>query len=751
MKKENGITLIALAITIIILLILASIATYSGISTIKSSKLNKFKQELEIMQAQVQILYEKYKDKDTIDIGRDISGSGREEEANTAFNGAGETEKAGYRLFDKEEIQKLGIDGIERDYLLDIMRKKVICLQGFEYNGTIYYTLEQLTDKNVIKDGIERGDVTFEYTTEELSDGGWKVTVYNIKFSKYVGKGVIQYKDTATEKVTTVEKNAKEGESYEFTISSEGNYEIIVTDAAEIAKKETIYLENAGDEIYNEPGLEEVAEKNLDLFLYEIIEGEEAEYWEGLPSKKARIIGMNPKYCNHLINGYTTDTGENNPDTNYKIVYNGETISDILVIPYQKEIDGEIYRITEVDISLPWEENTYVGYAKPEVKKVVYPNTVEVIENTGYVCKINYDVVLSKNLKKIGDNALSYTNIINLEISNDITSIGNYAFAECESLTSIEIPTSVTNIGNSAFAGCESLTSIEIPTSVTSIGNSAFAGCDSLTTIEIPSSVTSIESSTFYYCTGLTNITIPTSVTSIGNSAFYNCTGLTSITIPSSVISIGSNAFYGCSSLNKIEVDTNNSIYDSRDNCNAIIKTSTNELIQGCNNTKIPNTITSIGRLAFSNCRGLTNIEIPTSVTSIGENAFDGCSSLTKIEIPSSVTSIKYRTFSKCIRLTNITISNSVTSIGDYAFSGCSRLTNITIPSSVTSIGNSVFSECTRLTNITIPGSVTSMGYNVFNNWKSSQTINIQLKENEIPSTWSSYWKSGCSATINYL
>ena len=245
MKKEKGITLIALVITIIVLLILASIATYSGISTIKSSKLNKFKQELEIMQAQVQILYEKYKDKDTIDIGKDINSSGREEEANTAFNGAEETEKAGYRLFDKEEIQKLGIDGIERDYLLDIMRRKVICLQGFEYNETIYYTLEQLTDKNVIKDGIERGDVTFEYTTEELSDGGWKVTVYNIKFSKYVGKGMIQYISFIEGKIkfTTVETNAKEGECYEFTISNEGSYYILVSDAAEVSKMEMIILE----------------------------------------------------------------------------------------------------------------------------------------------------------------------------------------------------------------------------------------------------------------------------------------------------------------------------------------------------------------------------------------------------------------------------------------------------------------------------------------------------------------------------
>ena len=189
-------------------------------------------------------------------------------------------------------------------------------------------------------------------------------------------------------------------------------------------------------------------------------------------------------------------------------------------------------------------------------------------------------------------------------------------------------------------------------------------------------------------------------VTSIKSSAFSGCSGLTSIEIPSSVTSIGRWAFNGCSGLERISIDVNNSHYDSRDNCNAIIEIATNTLIAGCKNTVIPNTITSIGSWAFDGCSSLTSITIPNSVTSIGNDAFYGCSSLTSIEIPSSVTSIGDRAFSYCSGLTSIEIPSSVTSIGEWAFGGCSGLTEIFIPSSVTSIGECAFEGCSGLTEI---------------------------------------------------
>ena len=212
-----------------------------------------------------------------------------------------------------------------------------------------------------------------------------------------------------------------------------------------------------------------------------------------------------------------------------------------------------------------------------------------------------------------------------------VTSIGNYAFWSCSGLTSVTIPNSVTSIEKQAFYGCSGLTSVTIPNSVTSIGDYAFYSCSGMTSVEIPNSVTSIGIGAFYGCTGLTSVTIPNSVTSIGIGAFQECIGLTSVTIPNSVTSIGREAFYGCSGLTSLSVETGNTVYDSRNNCNAIIKSSTNTLIFGCQNTTIPNSVTSIEYYAFRECTGLTSVTIPNSVTSNGDGAFYSCSNLTSV------------------------------------------------------------------------------------------------------------------------
>ena len=306
-----------------------------------------------------------------------------------------------------------------------------------------------------------------------------------------------------------------------------------------------------------------------------------------------------------------------------------------------------------------------------------------------------------------------------------LTSIGRSAFDGCTSLTSVTIPNSVTSIEDDAFFDCSSLTSVTIPNSVTSIGDFAFWGCTSLTSVTIPNSVTSIGRRAFYDCSSLTSVTIPNSVTSIGDYAFYDCSKLTSMTIPNSVTSIGEYAFSGCESLTSMVVASGNSTYDSRDNCNAIIETATNTLIAGCQNTTIPNSVTSIGGSAFSGCTSLTSVTIPNSVTSIGSSAFSGCSSLTSVTIPNSVKSIGEAAFRGCSSLTSVTIPNSVTSIGGRAFEECESLTSVTIPNSVTSIGDAVFYNCSSLTSVTIPNSVTSIGKQAFYGCSSLTSVTI--------------------------
>lgn len=191
-------------------------------------------------------------------------------------------------------------------------------------------------------------------------------------------------------------------------------------------------------------------------------------------------------------------------------------------------------------------------------------------------------------------------------------------------------------------------------------------------------SVTSISEYAFAGCRNLTSVIIPNSVTSIGERAFNDCSGLTSVNIPITVSSIGNNAFSGCSGINQIIVESGNPIYDSRENCNSIIKTQTNTLITGCKNTVIPTTVTSIGSEAFSGRSGLTNVNIPNSVITIGNSAFSGCTGLTSVTIPNSVTSIGSQVFSGCSNMTNVVIGKSTETIGDGAFLRCPRIAKVT-------------------------------------------------------------------------
>lgn len=293
---------------------------------------------------------------------------------------------------------------------------------------------------------------------------------------------------------------------------------------------------------------------------------------------------------------------------------------------------------------------------------------------------ITLSIALAITTSLLADNVITYTASEKLSETTIGYESGLHAGAFNVSITS---HTFSNGIGTITFSG-----------DVTSIGMQAFNDCSVMTSITLPNSITSIGFDAFSGCTGLTYITIPNSTTSIEGAAFFGCSGLTSIEIPNSVTSIGGRAFGLCSGLTSIAVESGNIVYDSRDNCNAIIETATNSLLTGCKTTIIPNSVTSISPFAFEGCSGLTSIEIPNSVTSIKNAAFSRCTGLTSITIPNSVTSIEKHAFNACSSLTSITLPNSVTSIEEEVFYGCSGLISIYIPNSVTSIGKDAFVGC---------------------------------------------------------
>ena len=363
------------------------------------------------------------------------------------------------------------------------------------------------------------------------------------------------------------------------------------------------------------------------------------------------------------------------------------------------------------------------------------------------ICVSNWDTS--------GDGELSYAEAAAVTDSNlgysffykrDITSFDEFqyfiglseigGFRGCSNLNSIVLPCTAKIINSSAFEECASLKTLVIPNSVMYIGQRSFAECTGLTSIEIPNSVielgrierdnvTEVGGGTFENCSNLSTVVLSQNLIILDVDIFKGCTSLSSLNIPKSVRWILNNIASGCDNLTSILVEEGNPVYNSRNNCNAIIETETNTLIAGCKNTVIPNTVTSIGSGAFVGCSGLTSITIQKTVTNIGSGAFAGCSGLTSISVESGNTKYDSRNNCKAIIETetntliagcmNTIIPNSVTTIGEGAFSGCG-LTSLTIPNSVTSIGGGAFYGCRTLTSVIIPNSVTSIGPLAFMN-----------------------------------
>ncbi len=356
----------------------------------------------------------------------------------------------------------------------------------------------------------------------------------------------------------------------------------------------------------------------------------------------------------------------------------------------------------------------YTFYGCSALESVSLPDSLLIIgERAFFRCDALSNITLPARLAYIDPYAFYHCiSLGNITLPDSVISIGNSAFENCSALNT-SLPSNLSQLGSSAFGGCAGLTEVVIPSTLTAVPISAFNGCSALQSVTIPATVTEIGNSAFYQTTSLTSLTLPNSVTSIGNNAFYG-SGITSLALPSSVETIGNSAFSACSSMESISVDSGNVTFDSRNNCNAIIRSSDNTLLFGCKNTVVDSTVTAIGSRAFENCTELTAIALPASVSSIESYAFNGCTNLTSITLPDGLTAIKEQTFGGCGALTAVTIPQSVTSIEKSAFLNCSSLAAITLPDNLSTLGTTAFSGCTGLTEITVPGGVNAIGGRAF-------------------------------------
>ena len=260
-------------------------------------------------------------------------------------------------------------------------------------------------------------------------------------------------------------------------------------------------------------------------------------------------------------------------------------------------------------------------------------------------------------------------------------------------------------------AGCKNT---KIPDDVKIIGAYAFCGCSDLKSIEIPDNVSEIQV-----------------------AAFDDCSNLTAIHIPANVDTIALGVFMGCSNLNSITIDSANRSYESPGNANAIIDKATMILLEGCNNTVIPEGVKRIWDNAFIGRAHLKSITIPASVRYIGRDSFSDCESLEEIKvdadnatfdsrnncnaiiesatntlvagcgktvIPEGIETIGDSAFASVNTLTHVTIPKSVTEIRGYAFERCENLSTVNLQKGIQTIGCGAFTECVGLTNLIFCG-----------------------------------------------
>ena len=336
----------------------------------------------------------------------------------------------------------------------------------------------------------------------------------------------------------------------------------------------------------------EISQQDGDLFVGKSQEGIEIEF---------KVLSVANK---------TAQVGNGDDDFNSS---KGRSIDKsyegILTIP--EEING--YKVVQIGTN---------AFGDCSITSVTIPNGVRTIMERAFSgCKYLSRVVFPESLITIERDAFYGTRLSIIRIPESIEYLNNHAFNH-EYIERIEVDSRnkqydsrnncnaiIESSTNKIIVGC---TNTQIPSSVTAIGGNAFSGCTRLTSLSIPKNIRTIGNGAFWRCENLATISLSEGLEIIDNGAFA-CTAISSITIPSSVSVIGERPFGSCKNLVKIKVNRNNKKYDSRDDSNVIIETSTNKLIQGCKSSKVPPSVTSIDKWAFFGI-DTTNVIYPSNL-----------------------------------------------------------------------------------------------------------------------------------------
>ncbi len=414
------------------------------------------------------------------------------------------------------------------------------------------------------------------------------------------------------------------------------------------------------------------------------------------------------------------------------------------------------------------------------LEELTLPQNVETIDNGAFKSSGLKSFIWNSAIRTLGSQVFLGCPFTEMTLPGCITELGEGIFWNCEDLTSVTLNEGITEVPRNFFYYCGKLTTVNLPTTVTSIGWNAFTDAESLTELVVPEGCTEIGSAAFlrsglkkiwlpstmkkidksFQDTGLEEVVLAEGLTSIAGF-FTNASNLKRIHLPASVVNI-TNAFNGCGKIEELSIDPNNSVFDSRDNCNGIVETATNTLVRGCATTTIPATVTAIGASAFNGVKGIKELVVPQQVKSIGENAFASSSfnritlhdeleslgegafsgsSIKEFTLPKSIDEVPDKLFYECKYLEKVTLHDKTIGIRRMAFNSTSALTTMDLPTSLTYLAGGVFGN-SGLEYLTVPGNVIEIGSNCFGECRKLKHVVIEgnpklvIRERAFYKTW---------------